>query len=670
MNTPPPANESARLDALNACAELENQVRKRTATLLAANTSLKKAERRASEWKNRYDQIVASSGLAVYDIDRITGEVFWGSGAERVLRFDPSALNRASDQWLELVHPQDRVAVMRATEAAIVSGLSYDVQYRLRYEVDEHIWIQDRGFIVPDAQGRCIRVLGIIQDVTQRKLAEDTMREQAALLDHTQDAIMVRNLDNHVLYWNRTAERLYGWTVGEALGKPVHELLLRGELSHLPAAQAAALKHGEWRADIKVFTKAGKELTVNSRWTLLRDRDGKPNAFLVAHTDLTERKLLEAKFFRAQRLESVGALASGIAHDLNNVFTPILMSSHLLGDPIDDAMRARMLAILKTSARRGADMVKQVLTFTRGGEDGMGLVQVRHLIVELAKMMRETFPHNIRIQTDVPPDLWLVRADATQIYQILMNLCINSRDAMPGGGLLRVEARNLELDPAGAAAQNARRGPHVCLTVADNGAGMSAEVRRRIFEPFFTTKEVGKGTGLGLSTVMTLVKAHSGIVEVQSEAGAGTSIEVLLPADRAQIAESAGEMKEAPDGHGELILVADDESAIREILKNTLEAHNYGVLLAEDGAEALALYATHREKIALVITDLAMPVLDGYATIRALRKINRDVKWIAVSGLAEPNEREQLPSEGGAVLGKPYSQDKLLITLDNILHTD
>jgi PAS domain S-box-containing protein len=559
---------------------------------------------------------------------------------------------------------------MRSTEAAIVSGLPYDVQYRLCHDTDEHIWIQDRGFVVPDAHGRCIRVLGLMQDVTQRKLAEDTMREQAALLDHTQDAIMVRNLDNHVLYWNKTAERLYGWTVGEALGRPVHELLLRGELAHLPAAQAAALRQGEWRAEIKVFTKSGKELTVNSRWTVLRDRDGKPNAFLVAHTDLTERKLLEAKFLRAQRLESVGALASGIAHDLNNVFTPILMTSQLLSDPIDDEMRVRMLAILKTSARRGADMVKQVLTFTRGGDDSMGLLQVKHLIVEQAKMMRETFPHNVRIETSVPSDLWLVRADATQIYQILMNLCINARDAMPEGGLLRVEACNLELNPApGDVNKKTPRGPHVCITVADNGAGMPPEVQRRIFEPFFTTKEVGKGTGLGLSTVMTLVKSHGGFVEVQSEVGAGTQFKIHLPADRAQIAESAREMKEAPNGHGELILVADDESAIREILKNTLEAHEFEVLLAEDGAEALAIYATHREKIALVITDLAMPVLDGYATIKALRKMNPEVKWIAVSGLTEPNEREQLPAGGGAILGKPYSQEKLLTTVHKILHS-
>jgi two-component system, cell cycle sensor histidine kinase and response regulator CckA len=635
----------------------------------ALYNSLKQAERQALDWKNRYDQIVASSGLAVYDIDRVTGEVFWGSGAERVLGLDPTALNRASDEWLDLVHPQDRAAVMRSTESAVIHGLSYDIQFRLFRGADHYLWIQDRGFVVPDAQGRCVRVLGMMQDVTQRKLVEDTMREQAALLDHTQDAIMVRDLDHHVLYWNKTAERLYGWTVGEALAKPVHELLLRGNLAHLPDAQATALKQGGWSGEVKVFTKEDKELTVHSRWTLLRDRDGKPHAFLVAHTDLSEAKLLEAKFFRAQRLESVGALASGIAHDLNNIFTPILGSSQLLSEPIDEKTRDRMLGILKTSALRGSEMVKQILTFARGLEGAPGLVQVKHLLVEVARMVRDTFPRNIRIQTNVTSNLWLVRGDATQLYQVLMNLCINSRDAMPVGGVLRLEANNLMLDPAAeGASPDSRPGPHVCITVADTGTGMSAEVRRKIFEPFFTTKEVGKGTGLGLSTVMTLVKAHKGFVEVESEVGAGTRFKILLPADRAKNPQAGAAAKDPPGGNGELLLVIDDESAIREILKTTLQVHDYDVLLAENGTDALAIYETHREKIALVITDIAMPGLDGHATIRELRKMNQKVKWIAVSGLMEADELEKLSDGGATVLAKPYSPEELLETIHNVLH--
>jgi two-component system, cell cycle sensor histidine kinase and response regulator CckA len=396
---------------------LETRVGERTAELEAANELLKTTERQANDWKNRYDLIAAASGLAVYDIDRLTGEVFWGSGADNVLGLEPTTLNRAGNEWLELVHPQDREAVMRGMEDAIVNGLSFNIQYRLRRGPDHYRWIQDRGVLVPDAQGRCVRVLGLMEDVTRRKLAEETMREQAALLNQTQDAILVLDLENHVLYWNHTAERLYGWTEGEALGRPIQDLLLRGEISHLPSAHAAAVAKGEWSGEIQVFTKPDKELTVHSRWSLLRDDDGNPNAFLIAHTDVTERKTLEAKFLRAQRLESIGALASGIAHDLNNVFTPILMSAELLAGQLNETTRTNTLAILNSSARRGSEMVKQVLSFARGHDNGPGLVQLKHLLSELEKMMRDTFPPNIRIERNVAPDLLTVRGDATQLYR-------------------------------------------------------------------------------------------------------------------------------------------------------------------------------------------------------------------------------------------------------------
>jgi PAS domain S-box-containing protein len=657
----------AQLELQKVQRRLEERVRERTAELQTAHDSLKRLEREASEWKNRYDLIVTSAGLAVYDLDRVTGEVFWSNGAEQVLGPGKKALNRASSEWMELVHPHDHDAVMRCIEAAMTNGKSFNVQYRLHQGMDHYRWIQDQGFVVPDSQGRCARVVGLLQDVTQRKLAEDTMQEQAMLLDQTQDAIMVRDLTNHVLYWNQTAQRLYGWTIGEVLGKPIQDLLLRGELAHMPGAHEIALKTGRWSGEVKVFTKTGKELTINSRWTVLRDRDEKPYAFLVAHTDLTESKLLEAKFFRAQRLESVGALASGIAHDLNNVFTPILMSAQLLSDPLDDTTRTKMLEVLINSARRGSEMVKQVLTFGRGLETGPSLVQVKHLLAELEPMLRDTFPRNIKIERIVPANLQLVRGDATQLYQVLMNLCINARDAMPEGGTLRVEAANVELDGTG---RDAKQGPHVCVTVADTGTGMPPEVQQRIFEPFFTTKEVGKGTGLGLSTVMSLVKAHGGFVELESKVGAGTQFKIYLPAEPAQTAEPAVAPKELPAGNGELLLVVDDESTIREIVKTALEAHGYAVMLAEEGTEALGLYAAHREKIALIITDIAMPVLDGHATIRALRKMNPDVKVIAASGVREPGEMEQLSRGGIAVVSKPYSPENLLNAIHKVLHPE
>jgi PAS domain S-box-containing protein len=649
--------------------ESEQRVRERTAQLEAANISLTKAEQQAQEWKKRYDLVVASTGLAVYDIDRVTGEVVWGNGADQVLCQPAAALHRADEKFLDSIHPEDREDLARAIGHAITAGFSYDVQYRLCYAKERYLWIEDRGFFVRDAQGRCLRVLGAMQNVTERKLAEDKMREQSALLDKTQDAIMVRDLEDRIVYWNQTSEQLYGWKVHEVIGRPVHEILLRGRLAHMPVGRAIALRNGEWSGEVKVFSKSGKELIVNSRWTVLHDRAGKPRAFLVAHTDLTERKLLEEKFFRAQRMENIGALASGIAHDLNNVFTPILMAAQLLQREMDEAARANMIGLLQTSARRGSDMVKQVLTFTRGVNAGLGVVQVKHLVGELEKMMRDTFPPNIKIHTSVGHHLSPVRGDITQLYQILLNLCVNARDAMPGGGTLTIEGNNVDLTPEQAASHPGKRGPHVCLTVSDTGTGMPPELVGKVFEPFFTTKEAGKGTGLGLSTVKQLVEAHCGFIELHSEAGAGARFNIFLPADTSEKDETAVSVAEPPSGNGELLLVVEDESAIREIVKSTLEAHNYDVLLAEEGTEAIALYAARRNKIALVITDLAMPVMDGRATIRALRKMNPDVKLIAVSGLMDAGALAQMAEiTGTKVLSKPYSPRKLLTAIHEAIH--
>jgi PAS domain S-box-containing protein len=636
----------------------ETRVYERTAELKEANASLRKLEREATEWRKRYDTVVASAGLAIYDIDRATSEVVWSRGAERVLGLEPAAMQLAGEDWLNLVHPQDRDIVTRGIAAAVESGQSFELQYRLRHGSEHYRWIHDRGLVVPDDEGRCTRVLGMMQDITQRKLAEDTMREQAKLLDQSQDAIMVRDLENRVLYWNQTAHQMYGWSFGEALGRQVHELLLRGELAHIPTAQQEALKTGEWSGEVKLYAKDGDELIVYSRWTVLRDHDGKPRAFLVTHTNLTDRKLLEAKFLRAQRMESVGALASGIAHDLNNVFTPIIMSAQMLRDARDDASRAKMLEILTSSAQRGSDMVKQVLTFSRGTETS-GLVDLKHLVNELDRMMRDTFPHNIEIVKALASEPLLIRGDPTQLYQILINLCINARDAMPSGGKLRLEAVLAETPG----------GQNLCLTVSDTGTGMTPEVQRKIFEPFFTTKEIGKGTGLGLSTVQTLVKAHGGTIEVESSSGAGTAFKICLPTGSGRKIEAPAPRGEMPAGHGETILVIDDESAIREILKSTLEAHDYEVVLAADGPEGIVKYSKLLEKVALVVTDLAMPILDGIATARALRRLNPAVKVIALTGVLEPTKLEALANERITLLPKPVSPDRLMRTIHDALQT-
>jgi signal transduction histidine kinase/ActR/RegA family two-component response regulator len=415
-------------------------------------------------------------------------------------------------------------------------------------------------------------------------------------------------------------------------------------------------------------TKDGKEIIVQSRWTRVRDQNEKPKSILVVNTDITQKKQLEAQFLRAQRMESIGTLAGGIAHDLNNVLTPILMTAQLLEAQIHDERVKRLLPILITNARRGANLVKQVLSFARGLEGKFTILQVKHLISEIKQIATETFPKSIEIYTDIPQYLWTVSGDATQLHQVLMNLSLNARDAMPNGGTLRISAENLLIDKNYAQMNlDAQVGSYIVITVTDTGTGIPPDILDRIFEPFFTTKEVGKGTGLGLATVIGIVKSHGGFVKVSSQVGKGTQFKVYLPATEAAEILPV-EDSELPQGHGELILVVDDEAAIREITKTSLETYNYKTLTACDGIEAVALYAEYRDKISLVLTDMMMPSMDGATTIRTLRKIEPEVKIVAVSGLLSTDKLAQARSNGvNTFLAKPYTTKELLTTINGVL---
>jgi nitrogen-specific signal transduction histidine kinase len=409
---------------------------------------------------------------------------------------------------------------------------------------------------------------------------------------------------------------------------------------------------------------------VESRWTLVRDDHGQPSSILVINTDITQRKSMEAQFLRAQRMESIGTLAGGIAHDLNNVLSPILMAIQMLQLKAQDDSSRKLLEVLKTNAERGGSMVRQVLSFARGVEGERVALQPKHLIKEIVKILRETLPKSIAINTRVPDDLWIISADATQIHQVLMNLCVNARDAMPEGGLIEISGENAFVDENYARMHlEAKPGRFTVITVADTGTGMAPAVLNRIFEPFFTTKDMTKGTGLGLSTVLTIVKSHGGFVNVYSEMGKGSQFAVYFPAlEEKNSARISLPQTDLPVGNGELVLVVDDEEAIRQITRSTLETFGYKVLTASDGTEAVALYAEHRNEIAVVLIDMLMPYMDGAATIRALLKMNPEVKIIAASGLTAPHTVGEATLEGVKIfLGKPYTAEKVLKALAQVL---
>jgi len=512
-------------------------------------------------------------------------------------------------------------------------------------------------------------VLVLTIDRTEQFRAEQRNREQARLLDLAADAIIVRDLRHRVLFWNRGAERLYGWNAAEVRDQLVTELFA-GDTEAYLTAQVALLETGEWSGQFTHEAKDGAKVIVNSRWTLVRNDDGKPDSVLVIDTDMTEQKKLELQFLRAQRQESIGTLASGIAHDLNNILSPILMSVTLLRRNMKTPEQEKMLNIVESSAERGAGIVKQVLTFARGVEGERVLLQPKHLISELSKIMAQTFPRNVDIQTNLPTELWTILGDATQLHQVLLNLGVNARDAMPDGGTISLSAENVTVDDQLARMNpGAQLGPHVLVRAGDTGTGMSPETMEKIFDPFFTTKEVGKGTGLGLATVIGIVKSHGGFLSLQSELGVGTTFLVYLPASIDAVADAVvGPLPAPVKGKGERILVVDDEPPIREALVGTLESYGYRAYTAEDGSDALALYFQRKDEIDVVITDLAMGQMDGIALARSLRKVNPKVRIIVSSGHMQKEAEVVLRSLGVTTfLDKPYTAEKMLRALREVI---
>ncbi len=514
------------------------------------------------------------------------------------------------------------------------------------------------------------RALTEAEDFRKRQEAEVRIREQAALLDKTQDAIYVRNLEQSIIYWNKGAERLYGWRADEVIGKRADELFSTDSSERHEEARRLLLEKGEWVGELRQTTKSGKEIIVESRRTLLHDDvRGNPKSVLIINTDITERKRVERQMLRTQRLESLGTLAGGVAHDLNNALAPILMTVELLRMEYPDA--TKLIDMVETSAKRGADMVRQLLTFAKGVEGARLLIQPQHLLKEMEKIIRGTFPKSISLQTNYAKGLRTILGDNTQLHQVLLNLCVNARDAMPNGGTLTLEAENVEIDAAYASSvPEAVPGSYVVWRVTDTGTGIPPEVVERIFEPFFSTKGPDKGTGLGLSTVMGIIKSHGGFIRVYSVPGQGTTFTIYLPADGGNTA--AVTVEKQPDafrGNGEYILVADDEPVVRQAARAVLTALNFNVITAVDGTEALIKVAEKRTELRVVLTDVHMPHMDGLAFVRVLKRMSPDVGVIIASGRLDEREMKEFKSLGiSALLEKPFTQEKLVEALKVVFH--
>jgi len=570
----------------------------------------------------------------------------------------------------DITHPDDTAADTRRL-MEIASGEVSDFSREKRYVRKDGSIVWARVFVAPldPADSRPTLRIGVVEDITRQRQSEARIREQNEILSNSHEGVMIVGLDDKVMLWNQGAARMLGWTAGEAVGRTPEEVLGAQDIELPGQLRGAVERCGFWNGEIRGQTRDGRALILDSRVTLVRDEAGRPRARINFFSDVTEKKLLEEKFLHVQRLENIGMLAAGIAHDLNNMLAPILVAAPMLRDGITSPGDLLLVDTIEHSANRGASLVRQILGFVHGATGKFGPTQVKHIARDVINVIAETFPKSIRlshnIQTDLPP----VLGDGTQIHQVLLNLCVNARDAMPQGGGLRITAAGCHLGEAEAAAiSGAKPGSWVVLAVSDSGTGIPPDILSRIWEPFFTTKGPGKGTGLGLATVRDIVMGHGGFIDLRTEPARGTTFQVFLPAiDGDANLRAAAEAAAVPDGSGELILVVDDDKSIRTILGAILRKHGYAVIDCGDGVEAIEQFDAASDRIALVITDVDMPLLGGIALSRALREKRPGVRVLAISGLSPEDSGAAHGDFTDAFLLKPVTADELLGTVHRLV---
>jgi PAS domain S-box-containing protein len=625
----------------------------------------RQAEHRSRELADFLNQ--AREAVIVTDLDgRIT---FWNLGAERLSGW--GAGEALEKNCASLFAPETVAILAGAANVALETG-GWSGEIDLVDRAGKRRLIELRLSLIRDDAGRPRARLALATDITERKQAERRIREQAEMLNQAREAIFITDLDNRVIYWNAGAERLFGWRSDEVMGRAAEEVFEPAVAPIVQAARDATMAKGEWSGELRMHNRNRQPLIVDSRQTLIRDESGSPKARLCINSDITARKQLEEQFLRAQRMENIGLLAAGIAHDLNNMLAPILLAAPMLREYVTDSGALSLLSTLEKSAERGANLVRQILAFSHGANGEHRLLQLKHLLRDIVSVISGTFPKSIRLEDHIPSDLWPIEGNPTQIHQVVLNLCVNARDAMPAGGTLRLWAENRTLDPAiSEKIEGARPGLFVVLHVEDTGTGIAPEVVARMWEPFFTTKEIDKGTGLGLSTVRGIIENHNGFVEVSTVLGQGSSFRIFLPAAEGVESEHLSPTAQPPPpGKGELILVVDDERHIREMTYTMLTRNRYRVILAADGGEAAMVFAQRAAEIRLVITDLQMPNLDGATLGRALRRINPAIRLLVISGMSPGGgiRSDQPPEEfADAFLHKPFKPETFLAKVHELL---
>lgn len=652
--------------------ELTRRVEERTADLTQSNHQLiqevqkqvlTEALLRGSE--ERYRQLVELFPDAIFihqefhiQFSNTAAQTLFGLPADRLIGRNlldfirPEFIAQARERYRRMAETGERAPFIEI-QVVTAAGRTVDVE--------------TAAVPLRNRQGLSVQV--VMRDVTERKKSMARIHDQASLLEMVQDAVLVTDMADALQFWNLGAQRLYGWRPVEVIGKPSFELMHAGPDAVRDEAVSEVRRCGAWSGELNQVTRGGQRITVDSRWSLVRDNAGQPRGIVMVNTDVTDKKAMEGRFLRAQRLESIGTLAGGIAHDLNNVLTPILMSVRLLKKDRAEHERKNLLLTAEASVERGADMVRQLLTFAGGGESRRIPVQLSKVLHEVVSLLRHTLPKSTIIHMDAPEDLWPILGDPTQVAQVLMNLCVNARDAMPDGGTLTIAAANHGPAVVPLADMEVRHRRHVAVTVSDTGTGIAAHLLDKIFDPFFTTKEQGKGTGLGLFTTLGIVRAHGGAITVYSEAGAGACFSLFFPANISEaVPPVADTPRDGPAGAGQTVLIVDDEQLVLDATRAVLQSGGYRALTAMNGADALETLRHDGQDVKAVILDMMMPGMDGAEVLRELVKLRPDLPVIAASGLRGHSRMQEIMALGArGFLHKPYTDEQLFQALGTVL---
>jgi two-component system cell cycle sensor histidine kinase/response regulator CckA len=644
---------------------LEEMVSERTAELSRINRALRESE-------DRYALAVEGSNDGIWDWNLVTGEVYLSPRWKKMLGYGDDEIDNDSGAWKKLMHPDDYPRTKEILENYLAGRIpNYEFESRLRHKNGSWRWIFNRGICLRDEQGEPYRMAGSHSDVTERKLAEEELKRKELLLRTILETlpvgVAVFNREGDLVLENQARRKIWGHTSDSGSsfsdykgwftdsGKPVRT-------EDWPTYKACSKGIEEKKIiDIECFDGSKRTVVIAAAPMWI---DENLFAGVSVTEDITEQRNLEHQLLQAQKIESVGLLAGGVAHEFNNLLTAIIGCCEELRETTDTYNEASLSNIktIISAAKEAAELTRNLLTFSRKQALNLQPKSLADLINAAGKLLAQTLPENIQLSLELTEERLTILADGGQIKQVLVNLAINARDAMPDGGQLKIKARKATIGEEEAAKYGLVKGGDYAVTsISDTGTGMDEKIMEKIFEPFFTTKEVGKGTGLGLSIIYGIIRQHNGAVTVESKIGKGTTFTFFLPLLDIEVRRDEAREKVLPSGGGETILVAEDEELVRVFLEKALLRAGYRVITATDGEAAISAFKDHKDKIALVISDMVMPKKTGKDLYKAISELKPEIRIIFITGYSpDMVDLKGMPDGSVSFITKPFSKNDLL----------